>query len=126
MDAFVSYLRAHWIKTVVSIGIGLTAMLTCLGLQGGWTSQSSYCDACFVAAAILLGIGALAVINNFGGFDLFSYYIRRHRTEEGPEDFGSFVVRKGEERVKSRWAFLPYITIGVCFLIPSIVLMALR
>ena len=126
MDAFLSYLRNHWIKILVCFLIGTIAMVIALAAKNGWTSMTAYSDACFIAAAILLGVGVLAIVNNFGGFDLFQYYFRRHRTEEGPEDFGTYVTRKGEERVKLRWGFLPYIVIGIAYLIPSIVLMALR
>ena len=126
MDAFFTYIRDHWIKIAVCFLIGTSTTMITLATRNGWTSAQAWSDACFVAAAILLGVGVLAIVNNFGGFDLFQYYFRRRRTEEGPEDFGSYVTRKGEERVKLRWGFLPYIVIGIAFLIPSIVLMALR
>ncbi len=126
MDAILTYLRDHWIKFVVCILIGATPLLIYLGSKNGWTSSYAYMDGCFIGAATLLGIGFLAIINNFGGFDLFSFYFRRHKTENGPEDFGDYVQRKGQERVKLRWGFLPYFVIGVCYLIPSIVLMILR
>lgn len=129
MNAILSFLKRYWIRFVVSVVLGGAILILFLSLQNEWTSRFGYMNGCFIAGAFLLGVAALSIINNFGGFRLASYYFRRKKTVENEgkyENFIEFNARKDEERVSFRWCFLPYVIVGLIYLIPSLVLMAIR
>ena len=68
-----------------------------------------FCDGCFVAGVVLMGMGGLKVARTAGTFDIMSYGIAEAvhmtlpwlRTEKKDADFAAYKERKREERKPS-------------------------
>lgn len=126
MDAILAFLRDHWIKFLVCVVLGFLCLLTYNFTNGSWTRVDSYMDGCFIGGFALIAIGGLSWINNLGGFDIASFYIRRKNIGERKEDYYEYGERRKEERSRNKLTFLPYIIVGSLYLIASLILMIFR
>lgn len=116
------------IRLLVSFLIGLTIMaLYNLSYSSSgvvtWAHLEYYRDGSFIAAMVIFFIGLLAVISFFGLFDIFSFYPKRKKKENGSkENFGDYVERKKKERGSFSLSFLSYILIALVYMTFSLVL----
>ena len=124
------FFKRNWIRFVVSLGIGLGLLAIYLvSYQNSdsvnvWTRPEYYRDGLFIAGMVVVFVGGLAIVSNFGIFDIFSYYPGRKKKEDGKkENFGDYVERKKAERSSDRnLFFLPYFIVGTLFLGASLIL----
>lgn len=129
MSAIKSFFLKNYIRLIVSLVIGLILMtIYNLSYQFGlsvnaWSNLSYYRDGAFIAGMVLLFIGLLAIISQFGAFDIFSFYAGRKRKEDGSkENYTEYVERKRETRGRFNITFLSYFIISTCFLVFSFVI----
>ena len=122
------FFRKNWIRMLVSFGIGLALMILyniSYAVRGAnsWGSLEYYRDGSFIAGMALFFVGLLALISHTGFFDIFSFYPRRKRKEDGTkENYTEYVERKTIERGKLTLSFLSYIFIALLYVIFSLVL----
>ncbi len=125
MNSFTYFLYKNWIRFIVAFMIGLTFFLIYLGVftnEGSWTSIIHYSNACFMAGFVLLMFSALVVLNFFGGFDIFSFYIlRKPHDSTRKENFYEYCERKKEERKPNGLIFIPYLFSATLYLIAAVV-----
>ena len=115
------FFKRYWIKFLVCVLLGFTLMAIYNSSAGRWDQLSSYCNGSFIGGAALFFIGMLSIVNNFGAFDLASFYFMRKQFDETrKENYGEYVSRRGDERSKSRFGFLPYVIVGFVFIIVGI------
>ncbi|MCR5349229.1 MAG: DUF3899 domain-containing protein [Bacilli bacterium] len=119
-----NYMRNHWVKFIVAFLIAFANLAIFNSAAGSWTALISYCDGAFIGGASVVFIGGLSWVNSLGGFDLASYYFGRKKTESGFEDYYQYVDRKKETRREDRFGFLPYLIVGVLYIIVAAVLLA--
>lgn len=87
-----------------------------------WSELYAYRDGATIAGFSLFFFGLLLVLAHFGAFDIFNYFFRRKRKENGvKENYGEYVNRKKEEKGSLNLYFLPYIFVGILFLIFSLI-----
>ena len=118
------FFKRHWIKFLVCILLGVGLMSLYNTSAGRWDLIGSYSNGCFVAGAVLVLLGLLSVVTNFGAFNLASFYFNRKRIEEGgrKENYAEYTNRKEEERASYRLGFLPYMIVGVVYIAVSLIL----
>lgn len=122
------FFSKNWIRLLVAFLIGLTIMALynwsySFTGQPVWQRLEYYRDGSFIAAMVILFIGVLAVIGHFGLFDIFSFYARRKRKENGyKENFGDYVERRTKERGRLNLSFLSYILIALAYMTFSLIL----
>lgn len=127
-EKILEFLKRNWIRMLVSFVIGLILMVIYNASYAStgansWGSLEYYRDGAFIAFMVLVAIGLLAAISQFGLFDIFAFYPTRKKKEDGKkETFGEFVERKNLERGKFDLFFLSYIFISLVYAIFSIIL----
>jgi len=129
MNAIKTFFQKNYIRLIIAAVIGLIIMaIYNLSYQFGlstnsWADLIYYRDGAFIAGMVLLFIGLLTVISQFGAFDIFSYYAGRKTKEDGTkENYTEYVERKRETRSHFNFSFLSYLIISTCFLIFSFVI----
>ena len=121
------FFRENWIRLLVSFLIGIILMVLYNVINKGvdapsWSRLEYYRDGSFIAAMALFFIGLLALISQFGFFDIFSFFAGRKRKEDGKkENFGEYVERKNLTRGHIRLYFLSYILIALIYAIFSLI-----
>jgi len=86
--------------------------------RNGFSLKIAYVDALSVAGAVVLLLGLLGLVAHAGAFDIFGYSFstfgkRRYN------DLYAFSNAKREKRGKSGWTFVPWIAVGIAFLLAS-------
>lgn len=126
MRNVLEFIQKNWIRFVVSLAIGLAISIIYMSVNtylGSWKDIMFYCNATFIASFLLFAIGVLTLLNNFGGFDIFSFLImRKPYNEARKENLYEYSERKKEERKKYKLVFLPYLIVCSLFLIASLIL----
>ena len=107
------------IRYIVSLVIGIAVSISVLAFYG-WDKKIYYCDAFFASGAILVSIGALAFVSYYGGFDIFGYVFTSLRTNRRYHDLYEYVNAKNEKRKKPYFPFMPYLMVGIVFIIASL------
>lgn len=100
------------IPYLVDMGVGLlfAAITVALNLDQGYQPWRQVCDALFVAATVLLGVGGLQFFRNHGAFDTMGYGMKQLANTIAPwaispdsnlgkkESFLEYKERKEENR----------------------------
>ena len=127
MRKILSFLNKNKIRMPIAFAVGLVLMaIYNFSYQGrgenSWGNLEYYRDGSFIAGMVLLFIGLLVVISNFGAFDIFSFYPSRKRKDDGKkENYGEYVQRKNEQRSHFQFTFLAYFIVAFIYLIFSII-----
>ena len=121
------YIKAifkHYIRLIIGFVLGLGVALAYLGINNGWSYLSFYSDGFFIAAGLNLAIGVLAIVGNLGMFNMFSFLAGRKVKANGfKEDYYEYSERKKAENAKDRTFFMPYIFVGLLFIIVSFIIL---
>ena len=126
MRRIIDFLVDHWVRFLVAFLIAVSIMITYLAVNDAWALMIGYCDALFIAGFTLFAFAALATLNLFGAFDIFSFLPARRKKENGAkEDFYEYTTRKKEERGRFKLVFVPYLTWAVICLLVSLILLFL-
>lgn len=117
----------HSYKKYIVLSILALAIILYYVLFFGATKVIVYVNAFFLAGAILIALGGLSIVTNQGAFDMFQYsgrtfgnMFRRNINPVRKETYAEFLEEQKEKRVKKKYAFGPYIFIGVILLIISV------
>lgn len=97
--------KRRGLLTCLAVGAVLAAAVCALNVNRGYGWSRSVCDGLFVAAVILLGLGAIKAVGSRGTFDVAGYGLRMAvelavpalRREE-KEDIHQYKKRKEAER----------------------------
>ena len=123
MQKILGFFAEYWVRLIVSFFIGIVIYVVYNSIKNSWIMLIEHCNACFIAGFVLVGISALAALNLFGAFDIFSFYFNRKKKENGDKEvLYDYSTRKKQERLKVKLAFLPYLLVGSLFLIASLIL----
>ena len=122
MQRILLFLQKHWIKFVVCILVGFGLMAIYNSAAGNWHTLVSYSYGAFIGGAVLFLVGLLSLVGSFGAFDLASFYFLRKRVDETrKENYGEYVNRRADDHAKTRMGFLPYVIVGILYIIVGIV-----
>ena len=122
MQRILLFLQKHWIKFVVCILVGFGLMAIYNSAAGNWHTLASYSNGAFIGGAVLFLVGLLSLVGSFGAFDLASFYFLRKRVDETrKENYGEYVTRRADDHAKARMGFLPYVIVGILYIIAGIV-----
>ena len=128
LSAILTFLKKNWLRMLIAFAVGLGLMAIYNSVYAGqgqpsWTNLRFYRDGSFIAGMTILFVGLLAVVANFGFFDIFSFYPGRKKKEDGKkENYTEYVERKNIERGKFNLFFLSYIIIALVYFTFSLVL----
>ena len=88
-----------------------------------WDKLINYINGSFIAGAIISLVSILILLSSFGSFNLFSYYFRRKKKENGyKENYYEYTERVAKSQSSYRFVFLPYLIIGLVFIAVSLIL----
>lgn len=85
-----------------------------------WLILFNYVNAFSIPGMILICIGGLSTVNNFGAFDIFNYLLVKHKYNY--HSLSDFSNDKDIYRKKHRYVCVPYFAVGFIFLIISLIL----
>ncbi|MBO7401871.1 MAG: DUF3899 domain-containing protein [Lachnospiraceae bacterium] len=113
-----------------SPGHYIAAFVIAAGFSGamlftrGASTTVLWMDALTVGGAVTALFGLLLLVTRLGSFDLFSYSFRRFsgRTDK---DFYEFREQAEEKRSKEEYTFMPYILVGLLFIVVGLVIRAI-
>ena len=125
MNAILVFLQKYWPRFLIALAIAATALIIYNSVNAGWTLLYSYSQGSAIGGVVCIFVGGLSLVNSFGGFNMASFYFRRKRIEDRKEDLYEYTERKKEEHARDRLCFLPYVIIGVLFVIFSFIALAI-
>ncbi len=83
-----------------------------------------YLDAFSIAGAVTFLIGCLSLVTFLGGFDTFGYGFSsmRRGANRKYEDLYDYQTKKRELRKTKKWTFVPYMVVGIIFLLVALII----
>ena len=110
------------LKYIISFIVGGAIAVGVLFIEG-FDIKMSYQDAFFIAGAVLVVTGGLSFVTYFGGFDIFVYGFMSFNPNRRYKDLYEYSEAKKEKRRSKSIPFMPYIVIGVIYIIVSLFFM---
>ena len=121
--SIIEFFTDHWARFGIAFFIGIVPVIVYNAVYNNWLLVINYCNGFFIGAASLLAVSALSVFNLYGAFDIFSYLPGRKKMENGKiETLYDYSERKKLTRGKFKLVFVPYLVVGVVFLLVSLIL----
>ncbi len=120
-----SFLRKYFFHSPVHYGIALSlnVFFTLLVLfLKGFDKLFYYVDAFSVAGALSVLLGMLLWVTSVGAFSTFGYAFSTLRAERKYKDLYEYTAAREERTAKQKKIHVPYIVVGVFFLVLSAVL----
>ncbi len=112
-----------WIRYLVSFVIGLIIAVIYLSLNG-FKYFYNYVNAISTAGISLIFIGLLSLVSYLGAFYAFGYgFSQIFGNKSNYKDLYDYTTRKIEIRKRKNFIFMPYIIVGIIFVIISLILM---
>ena len=108
----------HYVAALV---MNIVLMLIVLFLNG-FDKVIFYVNACSVAGAISVLWGMLLCVTAAGAFNTLGYALSIFRGERKYQDLYEYTVAKEEKNSKQKKTYMPYIVVGIVFLLISYVL----
>ena len=112
------------IKYIVSFVVAALFMVIYCALRNTWNYIMYYSNGLFIGGFVMVSVGLLVLLNNFGAYDIWSYVFTRKRKKEGIT-LAEYSEIKAEARKKSRYTFVPFVTVGLFFILISAILLML-
>ncbi len=116
------------IKYLTCLLIGFCLFFLYLSIQSStsgskvWGIIFYYVDASFVAGGTLLCFGLLAVVNHFGGFDIFTYLTSKEK-RNFRMTLTDYSDKKRTEHNNNKMRLVPYFVVAALFIATSLILM---
>jgi len=115
------YILHSPVQYAIAVGINVFFTLLVLYLKG-FDRILAYVEAFSVAGAVSVLFGLLLWVSAAGAFNTFGYAFSFFRSERRYKDLYEYTVAKQEKVSKQKKIYIPYIVVGVVFLIISLVL----
>ncbi|MBR6643470.1 MAG: DUF3899 domain-containing protein [Lachnospiraceae bacterium] len=103
---------------VVALVLNVFFSLLVLWLKG-FDKLFFYVDAFSVAGALSVLFGLLLLVSALGAFNTFGYAFSYFRAERRYKDLYEYTLAKQEKQAMRQKTYMPYIVVGVVFLIMS-------
>lgn len=107
-----------WKRYAAAVVLNIVLTLVVLFARG-FHLKIYYVDAFSVAGAVSILLGLLAWVTGAGAFDTIGYGFSTLRTDRKYKDLYEYSFRKKERRSRQKKPFLPFVVVGICFLIVS-------
>lgn len=111
------------IKYVVLLVISL--VITSLYIIARGSSMTSLSDAFFLAGAVIFFTGMLYLTSYYGAFDTFNYGLSRIGKKRY-KDLYEYTVIKNEKRKEKNYPYIPFLVIGIFFIMISCIFLFFR
>lgn len=108
------------VRYIVAFAICATFSLVYL-IINGWNYKIYYVDAFTVGGSISVLFGGLVLVTYLGAFDTFGYAFSTFGRNRKYKDLVDYTEKKQIKRGKNRFIFMPYITVGVIFIIVGLI-----
>lgn len=112
------------VRYIVALVLNIAVVLIVLCVRG-FEVRSYYVDAFSAAGAASVFFGLLLWVAAAGAFDMFGYGFSTFGTVRKYRDLYEYTVRKKEQRGRQNKTYMPYIVVGLVFLLVSVLISAL-
>ncbi len=112
-----------WKRYIAALVLNIALTLLVLLIRG-FELKIYYVDAFSVAGAVSILLGLLFWITAAGAFDTIGYGFSTLSSNRKYKDLYEYTVGKKEKRSRQNRTFLPYIVVGVVFLLISFLISA--
>ena len=106
------------LRYLIACALGAAVTAVCL-FRGRLDVRMTWIDALTVAGAVVILLGLLGLVSHYGAFDIFGYAFSFF----GYRKYGSlyeYSESKKEKRSKAGWSFMPYIIVGLLYLLAGL------
>lgn len=117
------FLKHNWVKMLICFLYGILIIAIYNIVNNSWTMLINYCNSSFIGGFSLICIGGLSIINNIGGFNMFSYIFAKRNEKGVRDDYYTYTLKNKEKREKKEKPFYTYFIMGVFFIIVSAILL---
>ena len=81
----------------------------------------------FIGGFSIICISFLVLLNSLGSFEMFTYYIKRKKYEDGTKEiYSDYCKRHDEKGREDRFTFLPYFISGLLLIVASIIIYSVK
>lgn len=123
------FFAKNWIRMVAATIFGAVIMIIYVALQSNvilpetnqpvypWDKLIHYVNGLFIAGALIAFVSLLILLSSFGSFNIFSFYLRRKKKENGfKENYYEYSERVEKTHSSYRFIFIPYLLVGLVFI----------
>lgn len=111
-------------KYIIGASIAVIILIINLCLKN-FKELINYIDGLQIGGAVVFLIGGLSFVSYYGAFDSFGYAFSKIKKdpEKVYRDMYEYVAIKQEERKEHKFPYMPYLVVGVAFILIGIFLM---
>ena len=115
-------LDKYGVKIMAPVEAGLPKPVWPDPFAGGVSIQDLVVDSFGIAGGAVFLIGMLQLVSYWGAFDTFGYSFSSFRHKSRYEDLYEYTVKKQESRRVNELTFMPFIVVGLVFLLICLIL----
>ena len=120
-----NFFKEYGIKLIVNFfsAIAIIVIYLAINYQShSFTSLLFYTNGFFSSGFIFICFAGLSLVNNMGGFDIFTYSFSYVFSKTHNTNLREYSENKDLTRSKKKKNYLPYLVIGILFVIIGVIL----
>ncbi len=109
-------------KYIVSFILGLVLTIIYL-INNGFSYYINYVNGISIAGLVILFLSLLSLVTSFGAFDFFNYSFVKVFNRTKYKHMNDFLEDKRIYREKNKFGFVPYVIVGLLYIIVALIMM---
>lgn len=116
-------IKSPWYKYLILTIVGILLIIISVATHDAWTTYIYYTDGFLLAGVVLILLGGLSFVTSQGAFDIFSYLGTKRSNNGKKLTLAEYSEVMREERQNKGYVFMPYILVGISFLVVGIIML---
>ena len=116
-------IKSPWYKYLILTIVGILLIIISVATHDAWTIYIYYTDGFLLAGVVLILLGGLSFVTSQGAFDIFSYSGTKRSNNGKKLTLAEYSEVMREERQNKGYVFMPYILVGISFLVVGIIML---
>ncbi len=116
-------IKSPWYKYLILTIVGILLIIISVATHDAWTIYIYYTDGFLLAGVVLILLGGLSFVTSQGAFDIFSYLGTKRSNNGKKLTLAEYSEVMREERQNKGYVFMPYILVGISFLVVGIIML---
>ncbi len=116
-------IKSPWYKYLILTIVGVLLIIISVATHDAWTIYIYYTDGFLLAGVVLILLGGLSFVTSQGAFDIFSYLGTKRNNNGKKLTLAEYSEVMREERQNKGYVFMPYILVGISFLVVGIIML---
>lgn len=116
-------IKSPWYKYLILTIVGILLIIISVATHDAWNIYIYYTDGFLLAGVVLILLGGLSFVTSQGAFDIFSYLGTKRSNNGKKLTLAEYSEVMREERQNKGYVFMPYILVGISFLVVGIIML---